>query len=160
MECRMLTLVWVHSSVQFNKIYKKDMLCGCCIPLHYMQHDRYQLLFKLCTTNYSDYTFNILNANNTAFIIWETTASTSNQHPSAKAHWHKEAPPLNQQFGLVLFKRSKGNQYNLWTIVTYCNMMSVRTRQGSNAIKKIEDLQLNNKKKNDEICKQREEEEK
>ncbi len=38
--------------------------------------------------------------------------------------------------------------------------MSVRTRQGSNMIKKIEELQLNNKKKNDEIRKQQEEEEK
>ncbi len=44
--------------------------------------------------------------------------------------------------------------------MTYCNMILARTRQGSNAIKKIEELQLNNKKKNDMIRKQQEEEEK
>jgi hypothetical protein len=76
------------------------------------------------------------------------------------AHWHKEALPLNQQFGSVLLKHLKGDQYYLWMIVTYYNMILVRTRQGSNAIKKIEELQLNNKKKNDKICKQQEEVEK
>ncbi len=39
-------------------------------------------------------------------------------------------------------------------------MMSARTRQGSNAIKKIEELRLNKKKKNNEIQKHLEEEEK
>jgi hypothetical protein len=53
----------------------------------------------------------------------------------------------------------KGIQNYLWTIVTYYNMMSVRTRQGSNAIKKMEELRLINKKKNDKIRKQQEEEE-
>ncbi len=38
-------------------------------------------------------------------------------------------------------------------------MMLARTRQGSNAIKKIEELHLNKKKKNNEIQKQQEEEE-
>jgi hypothetical protein len=37
-------------------------------------------------------------------------------------------------------------------------MISVRTRQGSNALKKIEELRLINKKKNDKIRKQQEEE--
>jgi hypothetical protein len=76
------------------------------------------------------------------------------------AHWHKEAPHFHQQFGSVLLKHSKGVQNYLWTIVTYRNMMSARTRQGSNGIKKIEELRLNNEKKNNKICKQQEEEEK
>jgi hypothetical protein len=34
MECRMPTWVWVHSSIQFNKIYKKEMLHGWdCHPI-------------------------------------------------------------------------------------------------------------------------------
>ncbi len=88
----------------------------------------------------------------------------SPQHPSERgplvAHWHKEAPLFHQQFGSVLLKHSKGDQIYLWMIVTYCNMLSTRTRQGSNAIKKIEELHLNNEKKNNEICKQQEDEEK
>jgi hypothetical protein len=76
------------------------------------------------------------------------------------AHWYKEATPLNQQFGSVVLKHSKGDQYYLWMIVTYCNIMPVRTRQGINGIKMIEELQLNNKKKNDEIRKQQEEKKK
>jgi hypothetical protein len=60
----------------------------------------------------------------------------------------------------MLLKHSKGDQYCLLTIVTYCNMMLVRTRQGSNTIKKIEELRLNNKMKNDETHKQQEKEEK
>ena len=60
----------------------------------------------------------------------------------------------------MLLKHSKGVQNYLGRIVTYNNMMSVRTRQGSNAIKKIEELRLINKKKNDKIRKQQEEEKK
>jgi hypothetical protein len=74
-------------------------------------------------------------------------------------HWHKKAPHFLQQIGSVLLKHSKDTQNYLWTIVTYCNMMLARTRQGSNAIKKIEELHLNKKKKNNEIQKQQEEEE-
>jgi hypothetical protein len=75
------------------------------------------------------------------------------------AHWHKEVPLFNQQFGPLILKHSKGDQYYLWTVVTYCNMISARTRKGSNVIKKIEE-RLNNIKKNDKICKQQEEKEK
>ena len=39
-------------------------------------------------------------------------------------------------------------------------MMPTRTRKGSNALQKIEEIQLINKKKNDKIPKQQEEEEK
>jgi DNA anti-recombination protein RmuC len=69
-------------------------------------------------------------------------------------------PHFLQQIGSVLLKHSKDAQNYLWRIVTYCNMMSARTRQGSNAIKKIEELRLNKKKKNNEIQKHLEEEEK
>jgi hypothetical protein len=43
---------------------------------------------------------------------------------------------------------------------TYPNTMPTRTKKGSNALQKIKEIRLINKKQNDKICKQQEEEEK
>jgi hypothetical protein len=135
------------------------------------------LLCTLCSTIVTNYSPNPAKPTSVTILPLIPTRTTlpsifdSQQSPPAPnilqpqrgplvAHWHKETPLFDQQFGSVLLKHSKGVQNYLGRIVTYNNMMSVRTRQGSNAIKKIEELRLINKKKNDKIRKQQEEEKK
>jgi hypothetical protein len=135
------------------------------------------LLCTLCSTTVTNYSSNLTQPTLATILPIFLTGTTplslfgSQQPPPTPnilqpqrgplaAHWHKEVPHFLQQIGSVLLKHLKGAQNYLGMIVTHSSMMLARTRQGSNAIKKIEELHLNNKKKNNKIQKQQEEEEK
>jgi hypothetical protein len=86
-----------------------------------------------------------------------TTASYRPKRGTHSALWHK-VTPLCRKIGSELRNHLQSDQEYTWPTATYYNMISVRTRQGSNALKKIDKLQLINNKKNDKILKQQEEE--